>query len=124
VSALLDLLQQPRFQTDAVGTVIGGDFNTIQGGAREEAYRRIRSWSTSLRHEDPRATHMLGRLDYVFARLAPQWQVTTTRIEGRYGSDHHPVLARFQRVIATGVNTTAPATTANAKDLKDTKGTK
>jgi endonuclease/exonuclease/phosphatase family metal-dependent hydrolase len=101
VSALLELLQQPRFQSDAVGTLIGGDFNTVQGGAREEAYRRIRSWSHSLHHEDPRATHMLGRLDYIFARLSPEWQISTRRITEKYGSDHHPVLARFHRVGST-----------------------
>jgi endonuclease/exonuclease/phosphatase family metal-dependent hydrolase len=97
VTALLDLLQQPRFQHDAVGTVIGGDFNTVQGGAREEAYRRVRSWATSLGNEDRRSTHMLGRLDYIFGRLTPGWQVDTMRIEEKYGSDHHPVLARFHR---------------------------
>lgn len=101
VSALLDLLQQPRFQSDAVGTVIGGDFNTVQGGAREEAYRKIRSWSRSLHNEDPRATHLLGRLDYIFARLSPDWQITTSRVPAKYGSDHHPVLARFRGVDRT-----------------------
>jgi endonuclease/exonuclease/phosphatase family metal-dependent hydrolase len=97
VAAILDLMQQPRFQQDSVGTVIGGDFNTVQGGARESAYRRIRAWSRSLRTEDPRSTHLMGRLDYVFARLSPEWSVTTTRISEKYGSDHHPVLARFHR---------------------------
>ena len=97
VSALLDLLQQPRFQNDTVGTVIGGDFNTVQGGDREEAYRRIRAWSHSLAQEDDRATHLLGRLDYVFARLSSGWQISTTRVGKKYGSDHHPVLARFHR---------------------------
>jgi endonuclease/exonuclease/phosphatase family metal-dependent hydrolase len=97
VTALLQLLEQPRFQTDAVGTVIAGDFNTVQGGAREEAYRRVRAWSRSLAREDGRNTHLLGRLDYVFARLSPGWQVSTTRVSKKYGSDHHPVLARFHR---------------------------
>ena len=97
ISALLTLLEQPRFQRDIVGTVIGGDFNTVQGGAREEAYRRVRAWSTSLAREDTRATHLLGRLDYVFARLSPEWHVSTERVTRKYGSDHHPVLARFHR---------------------------
>jgi endonuclease/exonuclease/phosphatase family metal-dependent hydrolase len=97
IAALLELVQQPRFERDSVGTVIGGDFNTIQGGAREDAYRRAREWARSLDEEDPRATHLLGRLDYVFARLAPGWQVDTTRVDEKYGSDHHPVLARFRR---------------------------
>jgi endonuclease/exonuclease/phosphatase family metal-dependent hydrolase len=97
VAAVLDLLQQPRFERDSVGTVLGGDFNTIQGGAREDAYHRARVWSRSLDVEDPRSTHMLGRLDYIFARLAPGWQVDTMRVTEKYGSDHHPVLARFRQ---------------------------
>lgn len=97
IAGLLDLVQQPRFERDSIGTVLGGDFNTIQGGAREEAYRRARAWSRSLDVEDPRATHMLGRLDYIFARLVPGWHVDTTRVTEKYGSDHHPVLARFRR---------------------------
>jgi endonuclease/exonuclease/phosphatase family metal-dependent hydrolase len=97
VAAILDLVQQPRFESDSIGTVLGGDFNTIQGGAREDAYRRARAWSRSLDVEDPRATHMLGRLDYIFARLVPGWHVDTMRVDDKYGSDHHPVLARFRR---------------------------
>ena len=102
VTALLDLLQQPRFAADGVGTVIGGDFNTVQGGAREAAYRNVRNWSHSLDVEDSRSTHLLGRLDYVFARLSPEWRVSTTRVTEKYGSDHHPVLARFH---SAGSNT-------------------
>src|SRR5690606_11262855 len=79
------------------GVVLGGDLNTIQGGDQEPAYARVRRWSHSLATEDVRPTHRLGRLDYLFARLAPGWQATTTRVDARYGSDHHPVLARFQR---------------------------
>jgi endonuclease/exonuclease/phosphatase family metal-dependent hydrolase len=98
VGAILDLVQKPRFQSDAIGTVIGGDFNTVQGGDREEAYRRVRAWSSSLRREDARSTHLMGRLDYIFARLSPAWQVDTHRVEEKYGSDHHPVLARFHQI--------------------------
>ena len=97
VGALLEMLEQPRFVRDSVGTVLGGDFNTVQGGAREDAYRRVRAWSNSLGTEDPRSTHLLGRLDYVFARLSSEWQLSTTRVSEKYGSDHHPVLARFHR---------------------------
>lgn len=96
VAALLDLVEQPRFTRNSIGTVMGGDFNTIQGGAREDAYRRARAWSHSLAEEDGRPTHRLGRLDYIFARLASGWHVDTTRVQNKYGSDHHPVLARFR----------------------------
>jgi endonuclease/exonuclease/phosphatase family metal-dependent hydrolase len=101
MAALLDTLAHPRFNDGVVGTVLGGDFNTVQGGAREDIYRRARAWSRSLASEDPRSTHLLGRLDYVFARLSPQWHVSTTRVDEKYGSDHHPVLARFHRVEPT-----------------------
>jgi endonuclease/exonuclease/phosphatase family metal-dependent hydrolase len=98
VGALLEAVQQARFSHGGVGTIVGGDFNTVQGGDREEAYRRLRAWSQSLHEEDARATHLMGRLDYIFARLSPGWRVSTTRIENKYGSDHHPVLARFRSV--------------------------
>jgi endonuclease/exonuclease/phosphatase (EEP) superfamily protein YafD len=78
-----------------VGTVLGGDFNTVQGGAQEDAYRRARSWSRGLEREDRRSTHDLGRLDFLFVQLSPEWRATTRRSENKYGSDHHPVLARF-----------------------------
>ena len=97
MAALLDLLQEPRFHSEGVGTVLGGDFNTVQGGAREEIYQQARAWSQSLTVEDERPTHMMGRLDYLFARLAPGWQFETMRVSKKYGSDHHPVLARFRR---------------------------
>lgn len=95
MAALLSHLDQPRFR-DAAGTVIGGDFNTIQGGARERAYQQARAWARSTGREDRRRTHAMGRLDYVFARLAPGWQSDTIRLDERYGSDHYPVLARFE----------------------------
>ena len=93
VAAVLDLLRQPRF-TNGAGTVLGGDFNTIQGGVEEAAYLQARAWSTSLRDEDRRSTHYMGRLDYLFFRLA-QHGAATTRLEQRFGSDHYPVLGRF-----------------------------
>jgi endonuclease/exonuclease/phosphatase family metal-dependent hydrolase len=98
VNALLDTVQRARFDDSGVGTIIGGDFNTVQGGDREEAYRKLRAWSQSLGEEDDRSTHLMGRLDYIFARLSPEWQVSTRRIDEKYGSDHHPVLARFHSI--------------------------
>ena len=97
VAAILDLLRSPRF-ADArrdVGTVVGGDFNTIQGGMEEEAYIQARAWSTSLVTEDKRSTHHMGRIDYLFFRLAPGWTASSTRVDEKFGSDHHPVLGRF-----------------------------
>jgi endonuclease/exonuclease/phosphatase family metal-dependent hydrolase len=83
----------------AAGTVLGGDFNTIQAGAREAAYQHTRRWSTSLTDEDQRATHRMGRLDYLFFRLPSSWQARSRRLDHRYGSDHFPVLGRFVRAL-------------------------
>ena len=95
-AALLALLQAPRFRQGTAGTVLGGDFNTVQGGPLEDAYRFARAWSESLRDEDGRATHVLGRLDYLFARLLPDWSARTIRAEQKYGSDHFPVVMGFR----------------------------
>ena len=99
VAYLLSTL--PDAERSLAGTVLGGDFNTVQGGAQEEAYRLARSWSRGLEREDSRATHDMGRLDYLFLRLPPGWVAATSRVEAKYGSDHHPVIARF-RATATG----------------------
>jgi hypothetical protein len=109
VAALLDLVRQPRFVSDGLGTVIGGDFNTVQGGTREAAYRTMRAWSQSLQSEDPRSTHLLGRLDYIFARLSPEWLITTTRVSDKYGSDHHPVVARFRHIDTKSTKAAKPS---------------
>jgi endonuclease/exonuclease/phosphatase family metal-dependent hydrolase len=99
VAAILALLRQPAFAYGdrAAGSVLGGDFNTVQGGDDEGAYMQARAWSTSLESEDTRRTHAMGRIDYVFFRLDPGWVGTTTRVDERFGSDHHPVLGRFVR---------------------------
>ena len=98
VRAILDLLEHPRFSRDGLaGVVLGGDFNMVKGGDREEAYQHARAWSTSLRREDTRRTHLMGRIDYLFFRLPNGWHGSTTRLDERFGSDHHPVMGRFGR---------------------------
>jgi endonuclease/exonuclease/phosphatase family metal-dependent hydrolase len=94
VAAVLDLLRTPRFAASSAGTVLGGDFNTIQGGVEEDAYRQARAWSTSLADEDRRSTHYMGRLDYLFFRLTGGRVAATRRLDERFGSDHYPVLGR------------------------------
>ena len=98
VAAILESVRSSRFAyaTTSAGVVLGGDFNTIQGGVDEEAYVHARAWSQSLVDEDRRSTHHMGRIDYLFFRLAPDWVATTERVENKFGSDHHPVLGRFQ----------------------------
>jgi endonuclease/exonuclease/phosphatase family metal-dependent hydrolase len=104
VRAILDLLETPRFTGHQLaGIVLGGDFNMVRGGDREEAYRHARAWSTSLRREDSRRTHVMGRIDYLFFRLADGWTADTARIERRFGSDHHPVLGVFRREQGVGI---------------------
>jgi endonuclease/exonuclease/phosphatase family metal-dependent hydrolase len=82
----------------AAGFVLGGDFNLIQGGADEPVYSLARLWSRDLDGEDSRATHRMGRLDYLFFRSVGGRGETlsTTRIDDRFGSDHHPVMGRFR----------------------------
>jgi endonuclease/exonuclease/phosphatase family metal-dependent hydrolase len=93
VRALLDVLGTPRYAGDAVaGVVLGGDFNTVRSGAREDAYHLARAWSHSLASEDSRNTHMMGRLDYLFFKLGSGWTASTRRLDERFGSDHYPVL--------------------------------
>jgi endonuclease/exonuclease/phosphatase family metal-dependent hydrolase len=98
VRAILDLLDGPRYTHDEVaGVVLGGDFNTVLSGDREDGYRHARAWSRSLRREDRRRTHMMGRLDYLFFRLDDGWSAWTERLERKFGSDHHPVIGRLHR---------------------------
>ena len=98
VRAILDLLDAPRYAGDAVaGIVLGGDFNTVQSGADEDAYHLARRWATGLAREDARNTHMMGRLDYLFFKLADGWVGSTSRLDQRFGSDHFPILGTFSR---------------------------
>ncbi len=98
VRAILDVLESPRYADDAVaGVVLGGDFNTVRSGAREDAYRLARAWSNSLASEDTRDTHMMGRLDYLFFKLGSRWTASTQRLDERFGSDHYPVLGTFRK---------------------------
>lgn len=102
VRSILELLVTPRFTDPSLaGVVLGGDFNTVRAGAGEEAYRLARAWSSSLDREDARNTHMMGRLDYLFFKLADGWSASTRRLDERFGSDHFPVIGGFQPVNAS-----------------------
>jgi endonuclease/exonuclease/phosphatase family metal-dependent hydrolase len=107
VRAILDLLERPRFTDPSLtaGVVLGGDFNTIKGGAREDAYRLARSWSSGLKREDARNTHMMGRLDYLFFKLPNGWSADTRRLEERFGSDHYPVMGTISAERPVSVST-------------------
>jgi len=96
VRAILGMLSASRFDTDVAwaGTVLGGDFNTIKAGIDEPAYRAARAWGINT-GEDPRSTHRLGWIDHIFYRMPDGWAGSNTRVEEKFGSDHHPVLGRF-----------------------------
>jgi len=97
VRSILSLLAMPAFAAHGApaGVVIGGDLNTVRSGDGERAYDLVRGWSTSLASEDRRRTHLMGRLDYLFFRLANGWTAHTRRLDERFGSDHYPVIGRF-----------------------------
>jgi endonuclease/exonuclease/phosphatase family metal-dependent hydrolase len=97
VRAILSVLGMPVLAGSApsAGIVLGGDFNTIKNGDDESAYTLARQWSTSLTTEDRRRTHIMGRLDYLFFRLAAGWQAQVRRADERFGSDHYPVAGQF-----------------------------
>ena len=98
VRAILNVLDSPRYESDAIaGVVLGGDFNTVRAGAREDAYHLARAWSKSLVREDARDTHMMGRLDYLFFKMNSEWKGSTRRMDERFGSDHYPVIGTFSR---------------------------
>jgi endonuclease/exonuclease/phosphatase family metal-dependent hydrolase len=97
VRAILSVLAMRAVATPTptAGVVLGGDFNTIRSGDDESAYALARQWSTSLAEEDRRRTHLMGRLDYLFFRLAEGWQARARRADERFGSDHYPVAGQF-----------------------------
>lgn len=97
VRAILAVLAMPAVAGSApsAGVVLGGDFNTIRSGDHESAYALAREWSVSLTAEDRRRTHLMGRLDYLFFRLAEGWQARARRADERFGSDHYPVTGQF-----------------------------
>ncbi len=73
--------------------ILGADLNTWLGGV-ERAWRLLRDAFPLWVDEDARPT--IGfrlRVDHLFARLPPGAGARHQRLDSRYGSDHHPVLA-------------------------------
>lgn len=76
--------------------LVGGDFNTWFGFS-DRAYQELAREYPQTRVTDPRRTFRgLLRLDHLFYRVPPRWQVTFKRAESARGSDHHPLIARVQ----------------------------
>ena len=81
-------------KSDSPGlAVVGGDFNTWYGFDDPVFDELSTAFDTDI-PQDRRPTFAgLLRLDHLFFRLPDGWQATTTRLE-KFGSDHHPLMAR------------------------------
>lgn len=75
--------------------IIGGDFNSV-GGVREPAIRLMERSFARLHCGNPITQKWGYALDYVFAS-DPMIIEGCSRVDGRYGSDHHPLMARVSR---------------------------
>jgi endonuclease/exonuclease/phosphatase family metal-dependent hydrolase len=72
--------------------ILGGDFNTWSGFS-DQAYRTLARRFPTTRVVDRRATYRGWlRLDHLFFRLAPEWTSSFRRADGRFGSDHYPLV--------------------------------
>lgn len=87
---------------DDLPIVMGADLNTWAGGPREPAVVALqRAFPASEVTNDP--TFRFGLiLDYVFTRLPATWRSEATPLDTRFGSDHHPLLARIRPQQGTG----------------------
>ena len=92
---------QARSLAAALGSVepaiLGSDLNTWADGPREPAVRELRTQFPDTGHPGLAPTFRLGlMLDYLFFRLPDGWTGVSTRVDDRFGSDHHPLLGRIQ----------------------------
>ena len=85
--------------------LVGGDFNTWFGYA-DRTYKAMAAAVPDIGTADRRPTFAgLLRLDHVFSRPPEGWTATATRMAERYGSDHHPILARLRALAASSLDT-------------------
>jgi endonuclease/exonuclease/phosphatase family metal-dependent hydrolase len=99
VLSMVSRLRQVRHllrETPASGpAVLAGDLNTWFGFG-EPAYRALTKVFPGEARSDPRPTFgRLLRLDHMLFRVPDAWDHTTIRLD-RFGSDHHPLLARIR----------------------------
>ena len=92
--ALLDAIDLPPAGRDAGHSfVLGGDLNTWLG-RYERAWQLLRDAFPAWQQEDVRPTLAFGqRVDHLFARFPEGTLAVHRRMDGTYGSDHHPVVA-------------------------------
>ena len=77
-------------------TVLAGDFNTWFGFS-DQAYVETARRFPQTNVGDRRPTFRgLLRLDHVFYRLEPDWQMEVRRAESRFGSDHYPLVGALR----------------------------
>ncbi len=82
--------------------VVAGDLNTWFGGPGEGAVQVLReAFPEKIPADRPRTLSNSGPLpdlvlDYIFFRPPPGFSTSYSVLEGRFGSDHHPVIGRFQ----------------------------
>jgi endonuclease/exonuclease/phosphatase family metal-dependent hydrolase len=83
--------------SNPVPTVIGSDLNSWAGGASEPAFKTLRAHFPQTPDPGGEPTFRRGkRLDYIFLRVPSAWLGRFTTIEGFFGSDHRPLLARIE----------------------------
>jgi endonuclease/exonuclease/phosphatase family metal-dependent hydrolase len=93
--ATLDYVKS--IETPAALAVIGGDFNTFLP-FEDAAEHTRREWSMNQGPEDTSRTRGMVRLDYLFFRIEADMCGQTSRARATFGSDHYPVIGRFERV--------------------------
>ena len=89
LALILNVLDCPRYAGCGGRSGLGGDFNTVRAGAREDAYHLARAWSTAWPVKTRAIRTPCDILDYLFRSRAvgPRRQ----RLGERFGSDHYPV---------------------------------
>jgi endonuclease/exonuclease/phosphatase family metal-dependent hydrolase len=81
--------------------VIGADLNTWADARNERAFLELRRAFPQTPSPGVSPTFRLGlMLDYLFFRLPHGWTVRSQRIGSRFGSDHHPLLARLSPAVS------------------------
>lgn len=73
-------------------TVLAGDFNTWFGFSDKVYIETARAFPQTRVTDTRRTFRGLLRLDHVFYRVEPEWQVEVRRGESSFGSDHYPLI--------------------------------
>jgi endonuclease/exonuclease/phosphatase family metal-dependent hydrolase len=97
--------------TGEMPTLLEGDLNTWAN--REPALDRLARELTPC--TDGRPTYGGGlHLDRFFARLPADWTLACHRLDGKYGSDHYPILALLEWAPGSGLRASASGPRMNS----------